>query len=262
MFLDGDTELASDFVAESIAEFDDPRVGVIYGHRREVDARKSVFTRVLDLEWIHPPGPSDSCGGDALVRRSVLEELGGFDETLIAGEEPELCWRIRSHGWIVLHVDRNMVKHDLDITRLSQYWRRAIRTGYAYAEVSRRFRATEPPLWKAESKHNQINGTVILGLMLGGSSLCVVLRSVLPIAATISIVLALAIRTAVRNRWKGSDSITLLLYGLHSHLQQIPILFGQMKYHLQRRRGIVPQLIEYKDVLTVTGVNASPAKRR
>src|SRR5208283_1846933 len=76
LFLDGDTEIASDFVVRSLREFKNPRVAVVYGHRREIDPRLSVFTRVLDLDWLHPPGPSAFCGGDALVRRSVLEEVG------------------------------------------------------------------------------------------------------------------------------------------------------------------------------------------
>ncbi len=45
--------------------------------------------------------------------------------------------------------------------------------------------------------------------------------------------------------------MTLWLYGLHSHLQQIPIWCGQIKYRLDRRRGRVPQLIEYKQPAAV-----------
>jgi len=38
----------------------------------------------------------------------------------------------------------------------------------------------------------------------------------------------------------------LLFYGLHSHLQQIPICVGQLGYALDRRRGNRRALIEYK----------------
>jgi len=44
--------------------------------------------------------------------------------------------------------------------------------------------------------------------------------------------------------------VTLFLYGLHCHLQHIPILCGQMKYRWRRRRGIPSQLIEYKTSVT------------
>lgn len=246
LFLDADTELAPDFAADSIGAFDNPRIAVVFGDRREGNPRASLFTRVLDLDWVHAPGTANVCGGDALMRRSALQEVNGFDESLIAGEEPELCWRLRSRGWQVVHVDRTMTAHELGITRLSQYWRRAIRTGYGYAEVSERFRYTESPLWRADVKRNRINGVVILLLIVSSLVLGAMRRSVIPIVVVTSIFSALAVRTAVRNRWKGADSATLLLYGLHSHFQQIPILLGQIKYHWQRWRGASSELIEYK----------------
>ena len=58
----------------------------------------SLYNRVLDLDWIYPPGFTAFCGGDALFRRATLEAAGGYDETLIAGEEPELCRRITALG--------------------------------------------------------------------------------------------------------------------------------------------------------------------
>jgi cellulose synthase/poly-beta-1,6-N-acetylglucosamine synthase-like glycosyltransferase len=251
LFLDADTELAPDFVADSIGAFRDPHIAVVFGDRREGNPRASVFTRVLDLDWLQAPGAADFCGGDAVMRRSALQDVNGFDETLIAGEEPELCWRLRSRGWQVVHVDRTMAAHELGITRLSQYWRRAVRTGYGYAEVSERFRYTESPLWRAEVKRNRINGVVILLLIMGSLVLGAMRRSAIPIMVAISIFIALAVRTAVRNRWKGADSVTLFLYGLHSHFQQIPILLGQIKYHWQRWRGVSSELIEYKTSFVV-----------
>jgi hypothetical protein len=139
-----------------------------------------------------------------------------------------------------------MAEHELGITRLSQYWRRAIRTGYGYAEVSERFRYTESPLWRTEAKRNRVNGVVILLLILGSLVLGATQRSPIPIVVAISIFIALAVRTAVRNRWKRADLTTLFLYGLHSHFQQIPILLGQIKYHWHRSRGVDSELIEYK----------------
>lgn len=246
LFLDADTELAPDFVVTSTDVFEDPSIAVVYGHQRERDPRSSVFTRVLDLDSVEPTGLTDFCGGDALMRRAALLELGGFDESLIAGEEPELCRRLKSRGWKVVHTDATMSYHEFGITRLSQYCRHAIRTGYAYAEVSERFRATESPLWSAEARHNRINGTAILGLIFGSLLLTLILRSPLPILVATIMMVVLSLRTAFRNRWKSSDMVTLFLYGLHSHLQHIPILWGQITYRWRRWRGIPSRLIEYK----------------
>lgn len=247
LFLDGDTMVAPDFVLNSIREFDDPMVAIVFGNRREIDPDDSIFSRILDLDWITPSGPADYCGGDALVRRSVLEQVGGYDERLIAGEEPEMCRRIRALGYAIVHVDCPMTGHDLGIKRLSQYWRRAARTGYAYAEVSRRFRATDSPLWDREAHRNLIHGCVVLAIVAGAPMLALVSRSLIPLLVAIAIIMMLALRTEWRFRWKSPDFITGFLFGLHSHLQQIPILFGQLKQRSDRRQGKSAQLIEYKD---------------
>jgi glycosyltransferase involved in cell wall biosynthesis len=117
LFLDGDTILHPEFVHEASQAFADPQVAVVWGHRRELHPENSIYNRVLDLDWVYPPGPSEFCGGDALMRRDVLEEVNGYDETLIAGEEPEMCRRIRSRGYVIQHLDLAMTRHDLAITR-------------------------------------------------------------------------------------------------------------------------------------------------
>jgi hypothetical protein len=58
------------------------------------------------------------------------------------------------------------------------------------------------------------------------------------------LVFALAARTARQNLWKQAPWTTLILYGLHSHLQQVPILFGQIQFMFNRNKA----LMEYKDI--------------
>jgi len=246
LFLDGDTVLAPQFVADSLHHFDDPRVAVVFGRRSEIKPEASMFNRVLDLDWVFPEGRALFCGGDALIRRSVLEEVNGFDERLIAGEEPEMCWRIRARGYEIVGVDRSMVVHDLAMTRWSQYWSRALRSGFALAEISARFRHTSSPLWLRESRRNILHGTIMLALFLVAPTVAIVCRTPIPIVLVIGILSLLAVRTAYRARWKSGRLVTLLLYGLHSHLQHIPILFGQLMYRHAHRTGRVQGLIEYK----------------
>jgi cellulose synthase/poly-beta-1,6-N-acetylglucosamine synthase-like glycosyltransferase len=247
LFLDGDTVLAPGFVAGSLHHFQDPQIAVVFGHRRELRPQSSIFNRVLDLDWVCPSGPALFCGGDALIRRSVLEKVHGYDEHLIAGEEPDMCWRIRALGYIVLHVDREMVAHDLAMTRWSQYWRRALRSGYALAEISTRFRRTNSPLWLRESRRNYVHGIALLALVLLVLPLSLIGSSFTPILAAIGSLSTLALRTAHRTKWRSADLVTRLLYGVHSHVQQVPILFGQLKYWIDRMTGRTPTLIEYKE---------------
>jgi GT2 family glycosyltransferase len=270
LFLDGDTILDPNFVTRAMPQFADPAfkenpVAVVWGHRRELYPEHSIYNRVLDLDWIYPPGPAPFCGGDALFRRSVLAAAGGYDETLIAGEEPELCRRIMALGFTIYHPDLPMTKHDIAMTRWRQYWKRASRAGHAYAEVAERFRSTPNPFWSDECAHNRKRALTLLGLCLAGllgSIACLLasiagifafpaLLSALPVLLVPGFLIALAARTGYKARWKAPsgtlhDAITLFLYGVHSHLQQIPIFFGQLQYRWNRRKGRRALLVEYK----------------
>lgn len=247
LFLDGDTILHEEFPLVAWRAISaKPAVVAVWGHRREIHPEESTFNRVLDLDWIYPPGPAEFCGGDVLMRRGGLEETGGFDEGLIAGEEPELCRRLRNRGYEILHIDAPMTGHDLQILRWSQYWKRATRAGHAYAEVSERFEKTADPFWMEDRKRNILRGSwwvVSLVVALAG---CIIYGA-LPLVLWICMLLALSARSAWKARWKGAKAGVLFLYGLHSHLQQIPILVGQVQYQLGKRRNQSRTLIEYKD---------------
>ena len=247
LFLDGDTILDPRFVIDSIPEFDNPKTAIVWGHRREVHAHASLFNRVLDLDWIYAPGITEFCGGDALMRRSVLEEVGGFDETLIAGEEPEMCRRIRALGYQVVHVNRPMTGHDLAMTSWRQYWKRATRAGYAYAEVSTRFRNTANPFWIEDARRNRHRAVVLLLIPVLAVFGSLALWNAWPVTVAAGLLLLLSLRTAWKARWKSRDWFALLLYGVHSHLQQIPIFLGQRQYARDLSSGQRRGLIEYKD---------------
>ncbi len=136
-FLDGDCELREGWLPAAMAYLDaHPEVAVVCGRRRERHPEASVYNRLIDMEWDAGSGPVSACGGDALMRSGVLQEMEGFDEGLIAGEEPELCYRIRRSGRRIVRLDREMTLHDAAIYRLDQWWRRSLRCGHAYAELA------------------------------------------------------------------------------------------------------------------------------
>ncbi len=246
LFLDGDTILDERFVADSLPEFSDPEIAIVWGHRREIDTSASLYNRVLDLDWVYRPGVTEFCGGDALIRRSVLQAVDGFDESLIAGEEPEMCRRIRALSFKILHVDRSMTGHDLAMTRWRQYWKRATRAGYAYAEVSTRFRNSGMPFWEEEIQRNRSRFAFLIAIPLGGLALSALFHSPIPISVAAALLGLLIVRTAWKARWKSQSWLTRLLYGFHSHFQQIPIFIGQRQFLRDRRRGRSRGIIEYK----------------
>ena len=246
LFLDGDTVLHPSFVEDSLAAFKDPAVAIVWGHRRETLATPSLYNRVLDLDWIYPVGDAAFCGGDALFRREVLEQTGGFDESLIAGEEPELCSRITALGYRILHVDHPMTGHDLGVTRFRQYWLRATRAGHAFAEVSSRHTALGRTFWLAESRHNLRRALLLMSVPAFGLAVSVMVKSVLPVLFLAACFVVLVARTAWKARWKTQDRTDLLLYAVHSHAQQIPIFAGQMRFWMNQRAGKRERLVEYK----------------
>lgn len=245
LFLDGDTVLDSDFPrAACDALSRDPSVAAVWGHRREIDPGASIFNRVLDLDWVYRPGLTEFCGGDVMMRRNALSETGGFDEGLIAGEEPELCRRIRGRGYKILHIDHPMTGHDLQITLWSQYWKRATRAGHAYAEISERYRSSKDPSWASERMGNLIRGSFWSFSLVVVIIACIRFGT-LPFALWLSLLLLLAVRSGWKARWKEARPWILFVYGIHSQLQHTPILVGQLQYEFNKRQGKAPKLIEY-----------------
>ena len=248
LFLDGDTILHPDFVRRAMdALLAEEQVAAVWGHRREVHPERSVYNRILDLDWVFAPGYTDYCGGDVLMRREALEAVGGYDATLIAGEEPELCRRMRAREYRILHIDAPMTGHDLAMTRFAQYWKRAVRAGHAYAEVSSRFRNSPDPLWQPQRRRNFLRGGFWFLSFVIAIAASMLLRSFIPAAVWAGLLLVLSMRSAWHARWKNAHPLTLFLYGLHSHLQQIPIGIGQLQFDLNSRQGRKRRLIEYKE---------------
>lgn len=134
-FLDGDCELRDGWLeaAEAALRAEDD-IAVVCGRRRERFPEATLWNRLIDYEWDTPVGEAASCGGDALMRRAALRQVGGYRDTLIAGEEPEMCFRMRAGGWRILRIDAEMTWHDAAMTRFGQWWKRNRRAGHAFAE--------------------------------------------------------------------------------------------------------------------------------
>jgi glycosyltransferase involved in cell wall biosynthesis len=246
LFLDGDTLLEPGFVQQALLTLQaQPQVVAVWGHRRETCPTQSIYTRVLDLDWVFAPGRVDYFGGDVLVRRHALAEVGGFDDGLVAGEEPELCRRLRARGGCIEHIDAPMTRHDLALTSARAWWLRAERAGLAYAQVAARYAHTTDPLWQREARRNRLHGAALLLLPI----LLTAAAAWQPLAAgaLLLVLLGLWARSAARCRWKCPRQPGLAwAYAAHSHLQQVPILAGQWRWWRLQQTRRAPGLIEYK----------------
>ncbi|MGC5198866.1 glycosyltransferase family 2 protein, partial [Aphanothece microscopica RSMan92] len=149
---DGDCTLQPGFLSAATAALAaHPRAVVVCGRRRERHPQASVWNRLCDREWNTPPGKARACGGDALFRFGPLMAAGGYRDSLIAGEEPELCLRLIRAGGEVWRIPAEMTLHDAAILRPGQWWRRTRRAGHAFAEGAHLHGAGPERHWVAET---------------------------------------------------------------------------------------------------------------
>jgi glycosyltransferase involved in cell wall biosynthesis len=159
LFIDGDCLLQPGFVAAALGAFEDhPAAVVICGRRREAHPGASVYNRLCDAEWDTPVGPTRACGGDALIRLAAFRAVGGYRDSLIAGEEPELCLRLRAGGGQVWRIAAEMTLHDANLLWFGQWWRRSVRAGHAFAEGAFLHGAGPDAHWVAETRRALIWG--------------------------------------------------------------------------------------------------------
>jgi glycosyltransferase involved in cell wall biosynthesis len=241
-FIDGDCELVTGWLAKGSAFLrGHAEFAVVAGRRRERDPNRSVYNMLCAAEWdTHPRGESNSCGGDSMMRTDVFARLGGYRDDLMAGEEPELCIRMRTTGWRIWLLADEMTVHDAAMIRFGQWWRRAMRSGYGAVQGAR--------LYGAPPRYHCVRALVSagfwgLGLPIGTLLLATVWSPwfLLLLAAYAVQVVRLARRSARRKRDSWFEALFLVL-------SRFPQLVGQVKCVLHlclRRQG---RLIDYKSV--------------
>lgn len=139
-FVDGDCEVSSGWIEKAVTTLEElTNAAVVCGRLKERNPERSIYNRICNLEWDAPVGEVSSTGGIAVMRVQAYDEVGGFDPTVSAGEEPELCYRLRKAGWKIFRIDADMAWHDAAITNFFQWWRREFRTGYGGLDVQMRF---------------------------------------------------------------------------------------------------------------------------
>ena len=166
-FIDGDCELVPGWPEAAVGNLDtNPSAAVVCGRRRERYPDASAYNRLCDIEWNTPIGEATACGGDALMRIEALNQINAYNASLIAGEEPEMCHRLRMQGWKIYRLDEEMTLHDAAISRFGQWWKRAKRAGYAYAAVSWLHRDSALGIWQKEVARSMVWGAVLPLIML------------------------------------------------------------------------------------------------
>jgi len=238
-FIDGDCELVPEWLPSALAFMDArPDVVVACGRRQERNPGGSRYNRLCDMEWDTPIGEANACGGDSLVRVAAFREAGGFSNQLIAGEEPELCHRLRAKGGKIWRLDMPMTLHDAAMYRFGQWWMRGVRSGFGYAQVWKATRAGAQPLYGLEIRRALFWAGLIPLLALMAALVSPWL------GAAIAAVYAVQItRIAMR---LGPTQAASWNYGLFAVLAKFPELQGVLRYVLVAAKGGQRSAILYK----------------
>lgn len=241
-FVDGDCLLVdswTDLARKAFRERDD--VAVVCGRRRELFPEQTRYNQFLDLEWDRPPGITGACGGDSMMRVDVFKEVGGFDPSLIAGEEPELCYRIRQRGWKILRLPAEMTLHDAAMRSFGQFWQRCVRSGYVFAEGAWRY-GRSPERYDVR----QLISILFWGLLLPAFALF----GVWPTSGLSLLLLlgyALLYRRLVKYQLsRGSPKPVARLYARLILIGKVPEALGVFRFVALRLLRRKAHLVEYK----------------
>jgi GT2 family glycosyltransferase len=261
-FVDGDCEVNAGWIATARATLEQrAEVAAVCGRRRERFPEASIYNRLVDMEWNAPIGEISECGGDVLFRVPVFRAVGGFNPRMIAGEEPELCVRVRKAGHKLLRIASEMTLHDAAMKSFSQWWTRVVRGGHSYAEGMALHGG-------APERHNvrRTLSALVYGLALpavwGGGVLLVFSGVGFGLAQPILLLVPAAYLKAFwgsyrQRRRQGDPPRHALLYASFVMLGKLPESIGILTYWSNRLRGRYSPLMEYKETQPATAAKSS-----
>lgn len=140
---DGDMTVDRRWLAEIARELEDSEVGAV-GGPVWTDPNSSGFSRFVGLL------PEESLSGinygrvphdmlftrNAAYRRSVLTQVGLFNESLVAAEDPELNWRVENGGYGLVFSPRIVVYHS-HRSNLSSFIKQHFRNGVGCGQLAK-----------------------------------------------------------------------------------------------------------------------------
>jgi GT2 family glycosyltransferase len=250
-FVDGDCEVVAGWIETAVRALDaDPGLAAVCGRLRELRPEQTIYNRLCDIEWNTPVGPAAACGGIAMYRVRAFLQVGGFDAAIIAGEEPELCVRLRQRGWAIYRLDAEMALHDAAMERFGQWWTRAVRAGHCFAEGFALHGAPPERLWLRKNLSILFWAlalpvtAVLAAFFTGGLGLALLL-----------LYPASLLRSARASRRRGLAPYDARLYAGACMLANFAGLAGQARYALGRVTGRRSRIIEYKGKASPSGTS-------
>ena len=251
-FVDGDCQILPGWLADASAALDaEPNRIAACGWGREIHPEHSIYNRICQVEWrMGSAGDVAAFGGLVMIRTDAFAAVGGFDADVVAAEDDELAFRLRANGGTIFKLDRDCFAHDANILRFSQWWRRAQRGGYAYAQVSSMHGLGPEKKFVKELQRTKRWGIVAPVLAIAGAPFTRGLS--LGVFARYPIAMARAAQTARRRGNTWSDSVA---WGVSCGLAVFPQVVGARHFARNRCRGQTHPMIEYKSSPAVAPTN-------
>ncbi len=238
-FIDGDCEFFDDWMGKAEQYLlNNLSIAIVAGRLRERHPEASLYNQMCDIEWDTPAGDTKACGGIMMIRSQAFKQVQGFNESLIAGEEPEMCVRLRQKGWKIHRLADDMALHDADMHSFSQWWKRSQRAGYAYAEGASLHGTPPERHWVKERNRTWVWAIVI-------PLLCLALACYKPLLGLLALgIYPLQIaRTAHHFEHLGSFKWTQASFLMLGKFAEIT---GQLRFYTNRLFSKQARLIEHK----------------
>lgn len=237
-FVDGDCEIITEWVDEAVAYLaNDKKCAVVCGRRVERFPEKSIYNRLCNIEWDTPIGVARACGGDAIIRKSAISDVNGYREDFIAGEEPEMCLRLRRYGWTIQRIAVDMTLHDAAMYKFSQWWKRTKRGGFAYALGSYVHGGKLERHWVAETRR---------AILWGGGIPAIIISLMLIHPLFVCLFGVYFLQWLKLSKVQYIDEPYRKVWSLFTILGKFPEFFGVCEFHFKRLFKKEMKLIEYK----------------
>ena len=213
-FVDTDVELSDSWLAPLLRHFVDPNVALVAPRVTTAESASAVTwyernNSPLDLG----PEPARIRAGSrvsyvpaaAIVCRvTALREIGGFDESLRAGEDVDLLWRLDEAGWRCRYEPSVEVRHDPRAS-WSEWVRQRMTYGSSAAPLARRHPGALAPIrmsgWSVATWALAAIERPILGSAVGVGSAAALIRKLPDVPARA------AFELAARGNLQAGDQI-------------------------------------------------------
>ncbi len=241
-FMDGDCELLPGWIEAATATLkQDQKNGIVSGRRSERYPDATIYNQLIDIEWNTAVGEALAVLGDMCVKVEIFKSIQGFNESIISAEDDDFCIRARRADYKVFRIDADMSKHDANITRLSQWYKRSKRGGHGYANIFHLHGSDPDRYFRRELKSVLFwGGAVPVGFLL--------FLFIWPPMALLILVgyMSFVAKTVLRLKRNGYPLRVALAYGLLIFSGKIPELMGMFHYLKNYFLSRNHELIEYK----------------